>query len=592
MATPISDSAIRLPSIAKRWHLLPQEAACARTLAESRGLHPVVARILAARGWRAEDNGTLDDFLNPRLAAVRDPFELDGMEAAVARALAAVRDGQRICVFGDYDADGVCATAVMVLALRRLGADPLIVIPNRISDGYGVSPALVREAARAGVKLMITVDTGVTAVREVELAASLGMDVVVTDHHIAGAELPPAVALVNPNLAGSGWKGGPLCGAGVAFKFAHALLRRAQPQSASAKEFLRGLLDLVALATVADAVPLHGENRIIARHGLAQLAESTRPGIRALFEVSQHRGRAVSSETVGFVLAPRLNAPSRTEGDARLALRLLLSEDATEALEVARQLDTLNRERRMIERGILDECVNRLDREGASSSALVIAGEGWHPGVVGTVAARLTERYHRPAVVLTLDTTTAKGSARSIPGYDIHAALSSCSSHLVQFGGHAAAAGVQLLRESLPAFREALASHATGEFAAAAPQPTVTIDTEVMPDEVDAPCHQAIQRLQPFGEGNRAPALMVRNARVTSPPRTVAERHLRVNVQLGHRTFGGIGFSMAQDADQWQPGMMRDLVFRTAESRGPGSCLELEIVASRESGSAPVGGTA
>lgn len=542
-----------------------------------------MARVLVARGWTAAD-AELPSFLSPMLKSMRSPFELSGMQRAIDRTARAVRHRESICVYGDYDVDGVASSALMVGLLRFLGCDPRVFVPHRFRDGYGMTVRRVEEIAAAGCTLIVTVDTGITAVEPIRRAGELGMDVVVTDHHLAGEELPPAAALVNPNFAEDMYPHGRLCGVGVAFKFAHALLRHLAIPEAEAKRFLLEQLDLVALGTIADVVPLLGENRVFARHGLDAIANSRRPGLRALLEVARVAPGRFTTETVAFVLGPRLNAPGRT-GDAMDALELLLTQDATQARRLAQQLDALNRERRQIEEDILQASLEEAESLHCGNRdtlcSLVVGGAGWHLGVVGIVAARLTERYDVPAIVLALEEDMAKGSARSVPGFDIHEALSCCAEHLVTYGGHAAAAGLKLRAANLPGFREALNQHASQVFTRLDRDRTVDVDAELQPGDFGWDLHRDVQRLQPFGEGNPCPVFMVRGAEAVYMPRVVGSNHLRVRVRHGSTVCDAIGFSLAGLKEFFEGGQV-DLLFRPRENTWNGSTnLEMELLDAR-----------
>jgi single-stranded-DNA-specific exonuclease len=573
---------MRLP---KRWEVRAQSPEAARSLVETGRYTPPMARTLAARGWLPGPD--LETFMMPKLSETRDPMSLIGMEATVARISEALSRGERIAVYGDYDADGISATAIMARTLQFLGHDPVTFIPHRLNDGYGLSSGSMAELARQGVRLIITVDTGISAVAEVDHARSLGMDVVITDHHLPGESLPAAVAIVNPNLADRWYEGGRLCGAGVAFKVSHALVRTLRPESAEARAHLRSLLDLVALATVADVVPLLGENRTFVRHGLESLANSSFAGIRALMKYSSQRGgTTMTPEVVGFGLAPRLNAAGRTDGNASLALRLLMTNDEGEAAGIAERLDAMNVQRRTIESQILTECLAQLDAIAnvGDACAFVLASEGWHLGVVGTVASRICERYHRPAVILGIDGDVAKGSARSIPGYDVHNGLNSCQGHLLTWGGHRAAAGVRLERGKLDPFREALEAHAREMISAEGLLPSIEVDTEVEGNEIDWKLWEGVQAMQPYGEGNRPPVFLLRETTPAGPPRVVGTGHLKLTLRVAGRVMSGIGFSLGEQLESWRSGRPHDVLFRPIENTWMGTrSLELEVLDSRAS---------
>jgi single-stranded-DNA-specific exonuclease len=564
----------------RSWTVAVPNPAASAEIAERHKVHPAVARILVARGWSAE--GLLADYLTPALRQLQSPFEMAQMDLGVERALRAIRSGEKICVYGDYDVDGVSSTALMVGALRFLGADPMVVIPHRFTDGYGMNNNRVEEIARAGCKLIITVDTGVTAIEQVRLATERGIDVVVTDHHLAGEFLPDAVALVNPNRPDGNYPHAPLCGVGVAFKFAHALLKESGRSDADCKVFLMDQLDLVALGTVADVVPLTGENRVFVRHGIDAIARSRRPGVRALLQVAGFADRPITPHAIGFGLGPRLNAAGRTN-DATLALRLLLTNDPREAELIARQLDELNRDRQEIERSILEASLEEVSGQhaGAMQHLLVVGGQGWHLGVVGIVASRLTEMFDVPAVVLGIEENLAKGSARSVRGFDIHDALAACSSHLVTWGGHAGAAGLKLHARDVEPFRVAMNEHARVVLAELDRTVHVAIDTEVQAHDITWAFYRDLQRLQPFGEGNPQPQLLMRQVRTSAPPRVVGKNHLKLRLRAGEQEFDAIGFGKAHLKELFETSAA-DIIFRAVENTFQGmSRLELELVDGR-----------
>lgn len=568
----------------RRWRLLPVDEDHQQRLMDRLGMHPVAARVLATRAFSHQPS-LLELFLQPRAASLVDPMQMAGMSAAVQRILRAVATKERTIVFGDYDVDGICASTILSQALRVLGASPTVLIPNRFTDGYGLNVALVRAMAAEGPALIITVDTGVAATAEVALARELGLEVVVTDHHLPPENRPAAVAIVNPNLPEAPYPGGPLCGAAVALKLSHALLRESgKVPTEAGKDFLRAHLDLAALATVADVVPLIAENRILVRLGLEQMSARPRPGIAALLEVARHRGNEVNAETVGFTIAPRLNAASRISGDATEAFLLLNTEDPNVARSIANDLEDRNRERRSIESTILSHCLRDIETTGDQDrDVFVVGGRGWHGGVVGTVAARIADFFHRPAVVLTMENGIAKGSARSIPGFDIHEALSACSSHLIQFGGHAAAAGLKLEEKSLPRFREAMQQHTARTITSAELEPVLMLDAELRPEDADWGLFESLESMRPFGEANRSPVFLLRDMRPCEAPMVLAEKHVRFSVQAGSRRIKVIGFSQGSLAGDWQRrGGAMDLAVRLQKNEWRGQeSIELQLVEAR-----------
>lgn len=569
------------PVRANRWQVAPAQDDVARNIAQQFGLHPVVARLLTARGWLA-DRLNAESFLAPMLKQLRSPFELRDMDAAVDRTHEALLNGQRICVYGDYDVDGVTATALMVGVLRLLGGDPKVVIPHRINDGYGMNLSRVEQIAAEGCDLIITVDTGISAVAEISRAHELNIDVIVTDHHLAAGELPAAVALVNPNRIDGVYEPTRLCGVGVAFKFAHALLKKSSLGEDQAKQFLLAQLDLVALGTVADVVPLTGENRVFVRYGLDAILNTRRPGLRALLEVSRYQQKTATPELIGFGLGPRLNAAGRTN-DPTLAFHLLTTEDPAEARRLAIKLDELNTERREIESTILEQSVRQADDllQRSDTFTLVIGGIGWHLGVVGIVAGRLTEKYDVPAIVLACDDDHAKGSARSVPGFDIHEALIACGEHLLSYGGHSAAAGLKLKTSLLPTFRDAVNDYAQARFQTMDRTRTIHVDAEVTPGEITWSLYGDLQKLQPHGEGNPEPLFLMRAVESATPPRIVGRNHLKMRLRAGNSAFDAIGFSLGHLKPTFESGRA-DILFRPRENSFNGvSSLELELVDGR-----------
>ncbi len=483
-----------------RWACAPYEVAAAQRLSEGLGLSTVLGALLARRGFTE-----VEDARRFLAAAERhDPGTLPGVAAACRLILDHVRRGSVIAVVGDYDVDGVCATAMLVRALRRLGGDPAWELPSRFDDGYGLSRAMVDRVAGRGVGLLVTVDCGITAVEPVAAAREAGLDVVVTDHHRPGEALPACI-LVHPALGGYGCP--ELCASGVVLKLSEALHEAAGLDPRAADEDL----DLAALATVCDLVPLQDENRRIVREGLAALARTHKPGLRALMAVTGLEPGDVDERALGFRLGPRLNAAGRMRR-ADAALELLLTEDGRRAEEVARELDLLNRDRQEAETRILF-AADAACLPQASAGAMVVAGEGWHPGVVGIVASRLVERWRRPCVVVALDGESGRGSGRSIAPYDLHAGLKTCSEHLQRFGGHRMAAGVELGADAVEPFRAALAAHAGAALAPEDLRPVERVDAVVPGGLLGLHLAEEIERLRPFGMGNPQPTLLVPAAR-------------------------------------------------------------------------------
>ena len=490
-----------VPLLRDRWTCSPYAVAAAESVRAALGVTPTTAAVLVRRGYDTPEAAR-------RFLAAdesHDPFALPAMAEACARILDHVRRGSSIVVHGDYDVDGVCATALMVRALRGLGATPRWHLPSRFDEGYGVSPRTIDRLADEGTGLLVTVDCGITAVAEVERAGARGLDVVVTDHHRPAAALP-ACPVVHPGLGAYPFPS--LCGTGVAHQLARALLVTGGRDASEADVDL----DLVALATVADVVPLVGENRRLVRAGLRALARTGKPGLRALMAVAQVEPGRVDAHALGFRLGPRLNAAGRIQR-ADAALELLLTEDGARAQRIAEELDALNRERRETETRIL-WAAESAAAEHAGAPALVLAGRDWHPGVIGIVASRMVERHGRPCVLVALEEGGGRGSGRSVPAYDLHAALAACAGHLTRFGGHAQAAGLEIETEKVGAFRAALAAHAGARLGPEDLRPAVAVDALVGAGALGLPLVEDLERLGPFGHGNPRPSLLVPAARV------------------------------------------------------------------------------
>lgn len=508
-------------------------------LREALRLPAEVCAVLAARGHT--DPEEAKHFLRPLSQHLHDPAELADGPAAAERIAVAVERGETVLVHGDYDVDGICAAALYTRYLRALGAKVIPFVPHRVRDGYDFSDAGLEAARRGGASLVVTADCGTTARDTVSTARAAGMDVVVTDHHAVGAHRALATALVNPQRPDCAYPDKGLCGAGVAFKVCELVGRRL----GASPELLQGFLELVALATVADLVPLRGENRVLVRLGLRRFAHTRVPGVRALMATAGVEPADVDAGALGFVLAPRINAAGRL-GDAADGLALLLTDDPAEARSLAAKLEGLNRDRREEDRRTLEGALELLARDfdPTRDFGVVLASEGWHPGVIGIVASRVVERIHRPTVLVALDGDGGRGSARSIPGFHLHDALVGCAAHLRRFGGHAQAAGMDVARDALPAFREAFNRAASEALAAEDLRPVLRPDLEIRPSVVDLELVRWLEYLGPHGVGNPRPLFLVRDVTV-SGARRVGENHLKVSLGDGSASLDGIGFGLA-----------------------------------------------
>jgi single-stranded-DNA-specific exonuclease len=521
------------------------DAVRAARLADALGLHPLAARVLAARGLA--EPAQAEGFLAARLADLPDPFSMKGMDAAVARIVRAVESGEKIVLYGDYDVDGVTSTSLLAGFLRAAGAEVATYVPHRLVEGYGLNTAAVEKLAGEGARLLVTLDCGITSAPEVRAAAALGVDAVVVDHHTVPVELPAAAAILNPHQPGCAYPSKELAAVGVTFTLAMALRKALRERGRFGAERpepnLKDALDLVALGTIADVVPLVGANRILVRSGLEVLAKSRRPGVRALKRVAGvAEGAEVSAGQVGFRLAPRINAAGRLD-DAGRGVRLLLETDEARADALARELDRENQSRQEIERAILEEALrDAAARVAAGARGLVLARDGWHAGVVGIVASRVVERFHRPAVLVALpaDGEEGKGSGRSIEGFHLHDALRACEGHLVRFGGHRHAAGVTVARGSVAAFREAFEAHAAAHVRDEDLVPRCRIEGWIDERDVSERAAVDLAKLGPYGAGHPEPVFALRGAAARA--RTVGAGGAHLKMALGR--LDAIGFGM------------------------------------------------
>jgi single-stranded-DNA-specific exonuclease len=543
-------------SVAKTWHLLPHDGGAVERLARETPVPPVVAQLLLNRG--ITDAERARHFLQAPFKGLREPSQLPGIAAAAERIHAALAAKRRICVYGDYDVDGLTGTAILWECLRLLGGLADYYVPHRIDEGYGLNAEALERIAQSGASVVITVDCGIASVREAEVARALGLELIVTDHHEPRDELPCADVLVHPRLppgtAGAPYPFGDLSGAGVAFKLAWALCQKASGATRVTPRFRDYLVDsvtLAALGIIADVVPLHDENRIFVRHGLARLRETSSIGLRALLEVSGlANGAGLVAADVGFGLAPRINAAGRL-GCSRLVVELLTTTNPTRATELARFLDQQNQERQTIERRILDEARQRLESVDLDQThAIVLADAQWHPGVIGIVAGRLAELYARPALMIALSAETAigQGSGRSVPGFPLHRALRACGDGLLRHGGHAAAAGFKIPADHVDTFRERFCAYAAEHFRTSPRESRLILDAEVPLSAVTPGLVQSMARLEPYGAGNPRPLLLAGPVQLSGEPRRVGggDRHLRFRARQHGTSLPAIGFNLGE----------------------------------------------
>jgi single-stranded-DNA-specific exonuclease len=530
--------------IAPRWERQACDDAATTALASALALPPVVARLLCQRGL--DDPEAASRFLQPSLGHLHDPMLLADMRPAVDRIFAALARGERIAIHGDYDVDGITSTVIVRRALELVGADVVHFIPERFSDGYGLQPGAVDRLHADGVGLVVSVDCGIRGADAARRARELGVDLIVTDHHEPGPELPPAVAVINPKREDCAYPDKHLAGVGVALKLVQAICRRADRES-----LLPGFLKVAAIGTLADVVPLVGENRVIAKLGLDLLSRGPhKVGLRALLDVAGLTGKTLDSFHVSFLIAPRVNAAGRMSSPD-IATRLLLAADeamAEEAHELAQRLDSENLRRREEEAAIVAAAkkIVQTDPEVGARSVLVVAGDGWHRGVIGIVASKLVEAFHRPAIVLSIDGDVAQGSCRSIPGFDMLAALERCAHLLVRFGGHKQAAGLSLEAGRVRELRFAVNDVADETLGPDDLRPRLRIDDDLAFRAITGEVASGVAALAPFGAGNPRPVFAARGVSVVDGPRTLKERHLKMALKQGGRIFRAVAWRAAE----------------------------------------------
>jgi single-stranded-DNA-specific exonuclease len=535
-----------------RWRLPEPPDGDVSALSRDLHLPELAVNLLIRRGYSTADD--IRAFLDPSPARLRKPDLLPDIARATERVIAAINRRERILIYGDYDVDGVTGTVLLVSTLSRLGADVIYYLPHREAEGYGFSAQGLEFAVAQGARLIVTNDCGSSDYDTLAAAANAGVDVIVTDHHeLSGTKneerrtkdeerLPTAYAVVNPKRADSAYPFRELAGVGVAFKLAWSVLAALNRP----REELTSLLDLVGLGTIADIVPLTDENRILARIGLNAIRRSPRPGLQALLKVAGIADRPLTGYDVGFMLGPRINAAGRV-GHAELAARLLLTQDPAEAAALAAELDGLNRSRQSLEERILTQATGLVEAGRlAERRAIVVAGEGWHEGVIGIVAAKLADRFARPCIVVALKDNRGKGSGRSVSGFNLHAALTACSGHLLAFGGHKYAAGLSLARDRLQDFSTALAEYADG-FPEDVFEPTLHIDAVAPIEQIDDAFVTALEKFEPFGPDNAAPLFASLGIEVVGYPRKVGKNHLKLAVRAGECTLEAMAWGRSAE---------------------------------------------
>ncbi len=548
-----------------KWLIPPIDPEGVQALASALGIAAPAARALWVRGFR--DPESARRLLQPTLQDLHDPYLLAGMPEAVARLRRAIEQKEPILLYGDYDVDGTSAVVILKKGIDLLGGSVSFHVPHRLRDGYGMRSEVVEQAAADGVKLIVSVDTGIRANDVVRHAAQFGIDVIVTDHHLPEAELPPAVAVLNPNRLDCRYPEKNLCGAGVALKLMDALIGSFEWEAPRRARLIESLLKLVAIATVADVVPLTGENRVIVKLGLAGLRDVKNPGLRALLDVSGlAEGESPSAGQVAFRVAPRINAAGRMASAADV-IEMFLTADVERARTLAAQLHDLNKDRQDTEaeiaRIIFEQCIEQpvTDRD----AALVFAGEGWHRGVVGIVASRVVERFHRPAFVLGIENGVVQGSGRSIRAFHLLDALETMPELFTKFGGHRQAAGVTFASANLEEFRERFRAHAATLLSAADFEPALEADAEIQFREISDPAVAEVLNLAPFGFGNPSPVFIARGVEVVAPPDVRKEKHVFVRLKSDGRLIRAKAWNFAAREGEFSPGTPIDVAFQFEE---------------------------
>jgi single-stranded-DNA-specific exonuclease len=524
----------------QRWEYLTCEEASADALSSELGISPIGARLLVQRGFR--DVAAAQRFLHPTLAELHDPFALTDMSIAVERILRAIRTGERIAIHGDYDADGITSTVLLRRALEMLGGKVVHYVPHRIKDGYGLAPETIERLSLEKVDVVVSADCGIRSVMAARCAREVGVDLIVTDHHEPDEELPSALAVINPKRRDCSYPDKNLAGVGVALKLVQALGERSGRQN-----WLKGFFKIAAIGTLADVVPLVGENRIIAKAGLEELSNGPHAvGLQALLDVAGAKNRTVDSFLVSFGIAPRLNAAGRM-ATPEIAVQLLLAKgkaDEAEAVALAQQLDVENIKRRKEESDLFLSARRLVEKNPdiGSHNALVVSGEQWHRGVIGIVASRLAERFNKPTVVLSMDGDVSYGSGRSIPGFDLLSALEKCESVFMKFGGHRQAAGLTMKTANIAEFRSMLTKHADEVLGPDDLVPSLPIDGEMPFEQITSQVIEDLKLFEPFGSSNQKPVFVASEVAISDGPYLLKEKHLRMSVKQSGRIFRAVAW--------------------------------------------------
>ena len=535
----------------KEWHFLNTDKEKVDEVSKKYNINKLLATILVNKG--IVDKEKVEVFLNPSRNNFHNPIEMPDMEVALERIIKAIKSNEKTIIYGDYDVDGITSTTVLKNFLEERGLTVDWYIPNRLNEGYGLNNTAIEKIAKQGYKLMITVDCGISAIEEIDYGNKLGIDTIITDHHEPGEELPNAIAVVDAKRKDNKYPCRDLAGVGVVFKLIQAIGKKLKLEE---KEYLK-YLDIVCVGTISDIVPLIDENRVIAKLGLKLVEQTRNTGLKSLVYASGYK--KIDSTTVSFGIAPRINASGRM-GHQEDALKLFLAKDFQEATNLTQKLNEYNTKRQEIEREIYNEALKKIENENlANGSVIVVDGNGWHHGVIGIVASKISELYFKPCILLSFDDNIGKGSGRSIPGFDLHDALIHCSNTLDKFGGHAMAVGVTVERSKLQDFRESFEKYAV-EKNIKEIVPIINIDAEFNLSEVKKEDVESLKILEPFGEGNKMPLFAFKNLKINSIRALTEGKHIKLTLQDNNYMINAIGFNMGELADEYRLGDKVDVV--------------------------------
>ena len=518
----------------KKWESYKSDDEKVASVATQFGISELLARIIINRNI-SEDK--IDSFLHPKIEDLFDPFLFNDMDKAVERIIKAINEKEKITIYGDYDVDGITSSALLVKFLTEQGASVDCYLPNRLEEGYGLNNQAIDQIAEGKTTLLLTVDCGISALDEVEHAKSLGLDVIITDHHECPEKIPNCIAVIDAKRPDSTYPFNGLAGCGVSLKLVQALTQKLNLEEESYLKYL----DIVALGTIADIVPLVEENRIIVKYGLEKMAKTDNYGLKALINSSMIKN--LDSSSISFGLAPRINACGRM-GKADLALKMLLTNDMKEAMFIASELQQMNFKRQEIERNILQEAIEQIEKEELNKNKIIVVGkENWHHGVIGIVSSKITESYYKPSILVCFEGDEGKGSGRSVEGFDLHTALTACQKYLLKYGGHEMAIGLTMKKEDFEDFRKAICEYAKDKLPDEA-IPLVKYDAEITAKDVTKDTVKELKLLEPYGESNPAPLFAYKNIRVDSIRTLSNDKHLKLNIKDEHRIFSAIAFNM------------------------------------------------